>query len=174
MMLPAAAISFVGGLLSARLAGGPRVRCGWTSPRRQCRTARRDWRILGRLEDRHPGAVGISRGEVGGQRVLRSARTRGQPTGNQGDRARARRHRHERNRALHPVSRPYEQSLGAIRDALERGLPATSDPDKVAQAVLRLVELDEVPTDCWSAATPPPRPAPTTRPSPNPTRAGST
>jgi NAD(P)-dependent dehydrogenase (short-subunit alcohol dehydrogenase family) len=45
---------------------------------------------------------------------------------------------------VYPISAPYEQSVGAVRKALEGGLTA-SDPDKVAQVVLRLVELDEVP-----------------------------
>jgi hypothetical protein len=45
---------------------------------------------------------------------------------------------------VYPISEPYEQSLGALRDAMEGGLTA-SDPAKVAQVVLQLVELDEVP-----------------------------
>ncbi|MFI5711098.1 SDR family NAD(P)-dependent oxidoreductase [Kribbella sp. NPDC051620] len=45
---------------------------------------------------------------------------------------------------VYPISRPYEQSLGALRDAMASGLTA-SDPAKVAQVVLQLVELDEVP-----------------------------
>jgi NAD(P)-dependent dehydrogenase (short-subunit alcohol dehydrogenase family) len=45
---------------------------------------------------------------------------------------------------VYPISEPYEQSLGALRDAMDSGLTA-SDPDKVAQVVLQLVELDEVP-----------------------------
>jgi NAD(P)-dependent dehydrogenase (short-subunit alcohol dehydrogenase family) len=45
---------------------------------------------------------------------------------------------------VYPVSAPYEQSVGAVRRALDGGLTA-SDPDKVAQVVLQLVELDEVP-----------------------------
>jgi NAD(P)-dependent dehydrogenase (short-subunit alcohol dehydrogenase family) len=45
---------------------------------------------------------------------------------------------------VYPISAPYEQSVGAMRKALDGGLTA-SDPDKVAQVVLQLVELDEVP-----------------------------
>lgn len=44
----------------------------------------------------------------------------------------------------HPISAPYEQSLGLLRDYMESGV-AASDPDKVAQVVLQLAESEEVP-----------------------------
>jgi NAD(P)-dependent dehydrogenase (short-subunit alcohol dehydrogenase family) len=45
---------------------------------------------------------------------------------------------------VYPVSAPYEQSLIGLRNAMKEGLVA-SDPDKVAQVVLRLADLDDVP-----------------------------
>ncbi len=45
---------------------------------------------------------------------------------------------------VYPISAPYEPSLGPLRDHMDTGLNA-SDPDKVAQVVLQLVDSDEVP-----------------------------
>ena len=45
---------------------------------------------------------------------------------------------------VYPFREPYEQSLGALRDAMDSNLTA-SDPAKVAQVVLQLVELEKVP-----------------------------
>jgi NAD(P)-dependent dehydrogenase (short-subunit alcohol dehydrogenase family) len=45
---------------------------------------------------------------------------------------------------VYPVSAPYEPSVGRVRDHLGTG-PAASDPAKVAQVVLRLVDSDDVP-----------------------------
>jgi len=45
---------------------------------------------------------------------------------------------------VHPVSAPYEQSLGLMRDMRASGL-AANDPAKVAQVVLQLVDSEEVP-----------------------------
>jgi NAD(P)-dependent dehydrogenase (short-subunit alcohol dehydrogenase family) len=45
---------------------------------------------------------------------------------------------------VYPIRGPYEQSLGVLREALDSNLTA-SDPAKVAQVVLQLVELDKVP-----------------------------
>jgi NAD(P)-dependent dehydrogenase (short-subunit alcohol dehydrogenase family) len=45
---------------------------------------------------------------------------------------------------VYPVSAPYEPSVGRLRDHLGRG-PAASDPAKVAQVVLQLVDSDDVP-----------------------------
>jgi NAD(P)-dependent dehydrogenase (short-subunit alcohol dehydrogenase family) len=45
---------------------------------------------------------------------------------------------------VQPISAPYEQTVGVLRKHLDGGLVA-SDPAKVAEVVLRLVELDEVP-----------------------------
>jgi NAD(P)-dependent dehydrogenase (short-subunit alcohol dehydrogenase family) len=45
---------------------------------------------------------------------------------------------------VHPISAPYEQSLGSMRDMLSGGF-AANDPAKVAQVVLRLADSDDVP-----------------------------
>ncbi|HET6299098.1 MAG TPA: SDR family NAD(P)-dependent oxidoreductase [Kribbella sp.] len=45
---------------------------------------------------------------------------------------------------VHPVSAPYEQSLGLMRDMRASGV-AANDPAKVAQVVLQLVDSEEVP-----------------------------
>jgi NAD(P)-dependent dehydrogenase (short-subunit alcohol dehydrogenase family) len=45
---------------------------------------------------------------------------------------------------VHPISAPYEQSLGSMRDMLSSEF-AANDPAKVAQVVLRLADSDDVP-----------------------------
>src|SRR5262249_22576216 len=48
--------------------------------------------------------------------------------------------------SIPPVSEPYRQTVGALADRFAAGgVAAAGDPAKVAQVVLRIIELDQPP-----------------------------